>query len=481
MNHFENINFKYTDAEEEKLYAPELINQAYVDINGILNVIKSPEKYLVIGPKGSGKSALSSKLQLMEKNEWDLFVDNDELEQFEFTLLNKCGAQKGASIGGALTVWQLILSLRFLPLFLKDEKFRASNPNIIEFHDNLIKYGLQDSDSIISIVQYTSRRGIFGKLKSAISEVQGEKTEEENYKIKDPAAIFSAIKEVLQSMIVADSHYFLVLDGLDHILRKGKNNAPYIADLINAVRQLNIFFSECGVKAKVIILIRNEVIQIVPDPNLTKRINDNGVQLKWYDNTRSPFETSLLKIIENRAALAGHNQTIKELWKMWFPARINNSDSFDFVMVNTRYLPRDLISFFREVQGLGKKPPFDRIDVLSALNNYSDWLLQELSDALVGLIDEDLRTELPDIITSLGRNFSLNQFKAKLKEYGVSTNTTAEQLARELFNASWVGNVWKTDMGSPRYSWKHRKLNAKLNLKHELIVHSGLWKSLNLI
>lgn len=30
---FENIDFKYTHAEEEKLYAPELIKDAYVDIN----------------------------------------------------------------------------------------------------------------------------------------------------------------------------------------------------------------------------------------------------------------------------------------------------------------------------------------------------------------------------------------------------------------------------------------------------------------
>ena len=481
MYEFSKINFKYTDAEEEKLYAPELIDQAYVDINGILNEIKNPEKFLVIGPKGSGKTALSSKLQLMEKNEWNLFVDNDELEQFEFSLLNKCGAQKGTSIGGALTVWQLILSIRFFSLLLKDEAFRGDNKEIEEFQNKLKKYGLSDSDSIISIVQYTSRRGIFGKLKSVISEVRGEKSEEENYKLKDPAAIFSAIKEVLKGMKVADSHYYLLLDGLDHILRKGRNNAPYIADLINAVRQLNIFFSQCGIKAKVIILIRNEVIQIIPDPNLTKRINDNGAQLKWYDNTRAPFETSLLKIIENRAVLVGYNKNIKTLWNELFPARINYSSSFDFVMVNTRYLPRDLISFFREVQALGKKPPFDRIDVLSALNNYSDWFLQELSDALVGLVDEKLRTELPDIITGLGRNFSLDQFKSKLKEYGVSSNSKIEQVARELFNASWIGNVWKTEKGSRRYNWKHRKLNAKLNLKHEIIVHSGLYKTLNLI
>jgi Cdc6-like AAA superfamily ATPase len=481
MNRFEKINFKYTDAEEEKLYAPELIDQAYVDINCILEEIEKPENFLVIGQKGSGKTALSSKLQLMEKSQWNLFVETDELEQFEYSLLNKCGAQKGTSIGGALTVWQLILSIRLLSLFLKDEKFNENNPDIKNLHNNLVQYGLADSSSIISIVQYTSRRGIFGKIKSAISEVKGEKTEEENYKLKDPAAIFAAIKEVLKNMTVAESRYFLVLDGLDHILRKGRNNAPYIADLINAVRQLNIFFRKCGIIAKVIILIRNEVLQIVPDPNLTKRINDNGVHLKWYDNTRSPFETSLLSIVEKRANLVGIDKNIKTLWYEWFPTSINTSNSFDFVILNTRYLPRDLISFFREVQKLGKKPKFNRIDVLSALNNYSDWFQQELSDALVGLIDENLRVELPDIMSTLGREFSLSQFKTKLKEHGVSSSSEAERIARELFNASWIGNVWKTEQGTPRYSWKHRKLNAKLNLKHQIIVHHGLWKSLNLI
>ena len=67
--------------------------------------------------------------------------------------------------------------------------------------------------------------------------------------------------------------------------------------------------------------------------------------------------------------------------------------------------------------------------MLSALNNYSDWFLQELSDALVGLIEEKLRVELPDIITGLGRSFSLDQFKLKLKEQGVTSNSESEQIA----------------------------------------------------
>jgi Cdc6-like AAA superfamily ATPase len=313
---FEKINFKYTDAEEETLYAPELIEDAYVDINNIIEQIQQPENYLVIGPKGAGKTALSSKLLLMAKPKRDLFVDTDELEQFEFNLLAKTGGEKGTSIGGALTVWQMILAIRLMPLFLEDDVLKEQNKKLVELNNGLIKYGLTGSDSIINIVQYTSRRGIFGKLKSIISEVQGEKVDEEKYNLKDPAAILEAIKQVLSTIKPTESQFFLVLDGLDHPLRKGRSNVAYIADLINAVRLLNMFFCEVKLKAKIVILIREEILQIVPDPNLNKRINDNGIELKWYDNTRDPLETSLLKIIEKRARLAGYNLTIKELWKL---------------------------------------------------------------------------------------------------------------------------------------------------------------------
>jgi hypothetical protein len=480
MPSFSDINFKYTDAEEERLYSPELLEKAYVDIDGILEKIAEPDKFIVIGPKGAGKTALSSKLSLM--HQWDMFVDGDILEQFEFQLLKKTGGEKDQSIGGALTAWQLILFLRLIPLFLKDTKFAEQNPHIVELRNSLDKYGLTKSDSLIHIVQYTSRRGIFGKIKSAISEVSGEQVEEDNFKIKDPASLLEALKSEFDKIAPAESKYYLVIDGLDYVLRDGRNNSPFIADLINAVRQLNIYFHQRGINAKTIILIRNEVLQLVPDPNLTKRMNDNGVQLKWYDNVRSPFDTSLLEIISKRASVAGFEGSAKKLWGDWFPPSINKSSSLDFVLVNTRFLPRDLVSFFRELQKLGKKPPFDKIDVLSALNNYSDWFLQELSDALVGLMDENLRTVMSDMITELGREFTLDQFQEKLIEYGFSKERfPAEQIARDLFNASWIGNEWDTDKGTPRYSWKHRKINAKLNVKHKIVVHSGLWKTLNLI
>lgn len=150
-----------------------------------------------------------------------MFVDSDILEQFEYQLLKKTGGEKGTSIGGALTAWQLILFLRLIPLFLKDEDFKDRNHQVVEFSETLKKYGLSESNSLISIVQYTSRRGVFSKLKSAIAEVSGEQIEEDNYKIKDPAALLSSLKYVFKKIKPAESKYYLVIDGLDCILREG--------------------------------------------------------------------------------------------------------------------------------------------------------------------------------------------------------------------------------------------------------------------
>ena len=475
------INFKYTDALEEKQYAPELIDQAYVDIDNILNEISLPQKYLVVGPKGAGKSALSSKLQREAIGVWNKFVDTDELEQFEFKLLEKTGGEKSTSIGGAVTVWQLLLFIRIISLLLKDELFKANNTNIELFCNQLKAYGLSPSESIVALVQQTSRKGAFVSFKAVYSEFRGDKSSESGSKIKDPAAILDAIKDVFSTATPSESSYTLILDGLDHPIKSGRNNASYLGDLINAVRALNAYFAERKIRAKIIILIRDEVLAAIPDPNLTKRVTDNGVVLKWYDNTRSPFETPLLKIIENRARLVEIQGNIQELWLEWFPSIIDHRESIAFVLDNTRHLPRDIISFFRSVQKLGRTPPYSRNDVLAALGNYSEWFLSELSDALVGFVSEEVRSELPAMLTELGRRFTFISLEKKLTERKLHDKQSTEQLAKDLFNAYWIGNVWHTKEGTDRFSWKYRKRSAAFNRTHDIVIHSGLWKALNLV
>lgn len=473
---FSGINFEYTDAQEERIHAPELIDSAYVDINSITEEILKPNKYLVYGPKGSGKSALASKLKTMSN--WNFFCEVDDLEEFEFNLLKKTSGISGEKIGGGVTVWKLLLYIRVVSLYRHNEFLNDAGSSAVALFEDLRKYGFLSSTSLISVVQETSRKGLYSKFSSTIASIQGKLERSEDSKVKDPAELVEAIELALREMPPSESAHFLVLDGLDYLLRNGRSFAGYLADLVAAIRQVNNFFSESGANSKVIVLFRDEVLDLVPDPNLAKRANDNGIALDWYDKEGKPFDSYLLKVIENRAHLAGFNKDIRYLWKDWFPAHIAGKDSILFVLDSTRYLPRDLISFFRSMQSLKKEPPFTDQDVFSALNSYSEWFVSELSDALVGLIDENVRGNIEGILSEIGPRFSTDSFKESLDEYGLN-DEHAEKILAILFNTSWIGNVWEK-FDSPRYAWKHRRKQAVFSPRKTSVVHNGLLKALNL-
>ncbi|WP_323894829.1 P-loop ATPase, Sll1717 family [Aeromonas veronii] len=475
---FSDINFEYTDAQEERIYAPELVDSAYVDINSITKEIFKPNKYLVYGPKGAGKSALASKLKAISDSKWDFFCEVDDLEEFEFNLLKKTSGISGEKIGGSVTVWKLLLYIRIVSLYQGNSFLNDSGSSAEAFFDDLKKYGLLGSKSLIQVVQETSRKGLYSKFASLIASVQGKYEKSADLKVKDPAELVESIELALSELPKIDTSHFLVLDGLDYLLRNSRNNAGYLADLVAATRQVNNFFSEKENNSKVIILFRDEVLDLVPDPNLTKRANDNGISLDWYDKEGKPFDSYLLQVIENRAHLAGFNKDIRYLWKEWFPDKIAGKDSILFVLDSTRYLPRDLISFFRSMQSLKKEPPFIDQDIFSALNSYSEWFASELSDALVGLVDENVRCNIEGILSEIGPRFETDNFKVSLDEYGLDEEH-AEKILSVLFNTSWIGNVWQK-FDSPRYAWKHRRKKAVFSPRKTAVVHNGLLKSLNL-
>lgn len=475
---FSEINFEYTDAQEERIHAPELIDTAYVDINSITKEIFKPNKYLVYGPKGAGKSALASKLKAMSESQWDFFCDVDDLEEFEFNLLKKTAGTSREKIGGSVTVWKLLLYIRIVSLYQDNGFLNYSGSSAVALFDDLKKYGLLGSKSLIQVVQETSRKGLYSKFSSTLASIQGKYDKSSDSKVKDPAELVESIELALSELPRMESSHFLILDGLDYLLRNGRNYASYLADLVAAIRQVNNFFSEKGNNSKVIILFRDEVLDLVPDPNLTKRANDNGIALDWYDKEGRPFDSYLLQIIESRAHLSGFNKDIKYLWKEWFPEKIAGKDSILFVLDSTRYLPRDLISFFRAMQSIKKDPPFTDQDVFSALNSYSEWFASELSDALVGLIEENVRSNVEAILSEIGPRFETSDFKESLEEYGLDEEH-AERILGIMFSTSWIGNVWEK-FDSPRYAWKHRRKKAVFSPRKTSVVHNGLLKALNL-
>ena len=68
------INFGYADSEKELRETPELFDKAFVDPCNYLDELLYGIKFLVLGRKGSGKTAYGAKIRRLATLEPDLVV-----------------------------------------------------------------------------------------------------------------------------------------------------------------------------------------------------------------------------------------------------------------------------------------------------------------------------------------------------------------------------------------------------------------------
>jgi hypothetical protein len=322
---------------------------------------------------------------------------------------------------------------------IEDEGLCQNNSSLVHIKEELNKLGLLPTPNLSKLASSTLGGGAEFGL-SLLADVKAKIGSDKSYSIKSPAQIADGLFTLFKELRVADGQYLLFIDGLDHVLRDSKDTLAAIGDLINAVRIINEMFLTTAINAKIVLLLRSELVHAIPNPDLTKRLADNGLFMEWHQNIKEPFESDLLRVIERRAWLVGFTGTIENLWLKWLPREIYQRPSEKYVISRTRFLPRDVNRFFYYLQQIGW-PRFSADNVLAAELNYSQWFFGELTDSLVGLVDERVRTSLSSILVQLGSYFKVQDLQACLEQRGLDALISAEELAQLMFETHWIGNI----------------------------------------
>ena len=108
------ISFGYASAEKESTRAPDLLVRGYFDLHEVCADALDGDHFLVLGYKGSGKSAIGERLRLLHVNDSQKFIQVLNLEDFPYATFSKLVGGPEAPQARYPTAWSWILLIYVL-------------------------------------------------------------------------------------------------------------------------------------------------------------------------------------------------------------------------------------------------------------------------------------------------------------------------------------------------------------------------------
>ncbi|MEE3499883.1 P-loop ATPase, Sll1717 family [Acidiphilium acidophilum] len=480
MSDFRDIAFGFSSAEAERTRDPGLLLEGYVDFKAVTEEALTGDRYLMLGYKGAGKSSIAERIELKLGNSFSNFVKLVSLADFPFTPFSKMirgGAEPETKYPSA---WSWILLIYILESFAKDEGIR--HPDQVVFQDAIKSFrnmGLSPAAEPGSIVRTTAKTNFKLSLPGKLAQLAWSGSESR------PAAQIPDYVESLKHLIHetrSENRHYLIIDGLDDILTSREIQYKSLSALIFEVARLNRDFLTHNVPAKIILLCRTDLFEIIPGTNKNKVRQDNAVELDWYHDPRSPENSLLLQIAQTRATRSLGSGV--QLFEDFFPQSIDGVDVRRTLLDMTRHTPRDFLRLLAHVQEFASAGSLDVSAVMSGMREYSiKYFLPEIQDELSGYATPE---EITHIIDALGRlrkrEFKLSELVAasKLLTKPLSAERIFEVM-RNLFQCSAIGNIQHRPTGTTFYTFKFRNRHSSFIENETIVLHRGLWKALNLV
>jgi hypothetical protein len=476
---FLDIEFGSSDADNEKIDTPNLLIEGYLDSNRYMDKILNDRYFLVLGPKGSGKSAIGAKIQLLSKSKNDLFSRRYSLKEFEYNEFDTLYSSREASEVRYPNYWEFLLLLSILNSISNDKEAKITLPKtdlkkVVEFYRKL---KLLDDVDIGDLVKSVIKAEVQLTIPGADLKVKGES----NRQMPNREELYLGLKRACYSLETPNQHV-IVIDDLDYVLTDRKRQYESLMALIIAANKINNEFREKHVKIKVVVLCRTDVFDKLSGTNKTKIVTDSSICLDWYQNVSDIMDTNIVKIINLRAKTSLKRDV--NVFTEFFPENFTISSSSDNVNLNnlltwTRHTPRDAIQLMNNIKSYVNGEKVTRNDIKNGLRNYSlSHFHGEIEDELKGFLTSEEIALVFQLLSSMGyRNFRYSDFTKKIEQNTRYKKLDPFKLCNRLYECSAIGNY---DERNGYSTWKYRNRYNSFDPDKIINVHIALAKSINI-
>jgi len=468
---FKDINFGKTAAEKEAKY----LGKVFLDIDNCTNQLIDGDKFFIIGPKGSGKSAIGIMLEQMSKQDEKLFVKRHYLRSFPYNQFSELLPKSESPESRYPLNWEFLLLMELIDSFRKDPTCESIGEYDFNKVIHLLKeIGILPNKDLTEIVNTTVKKQYAVDAKF----LQIGRSTETNIKHLNRQALFEIVKTVCYS-INTNSKHRIIIDGLDDVLSKRKQKEyESLSALIVAADRVNQQFSDNGIDARIIVLCRTDLLNKLLDPNKTKIVEDSGILLEWYEGERDVHASNLVQLINKRASTSLDQEI--DVFTECLPEMLTREKSIERGLFEfTRHRPRDIIQLFNKIQNATKGDSPILQEVWDGIHKYSSqWFINEIRDELVGFLSQEEIESTIHLLMAMGKTpFHMNDVETKIKTEQRFSELSLGKIFEALYECNAIGNF---NRKSGRLNWKYRSTYSKFDPNYHIAVHNGLIYALNI-
>jgi hypothetical protein len=484
---FADLYFGKSDSKNELTGQRDEFIRSFVDLKNITQQVIEGERTLVLGPKGTGKSALAWFLDASKlgSNYMTKVLDASLLPLADIPRLDT-GQPAGAD--RTVSAWKFILLCNYLALLLSDESndlpARVEVDRVVRL---LRRYGFTGDTAGRAIINATTTTVEIPLPKLGTI-----------YRRESKAAlnIFNLLPYMEEWAAGARSanRHVLILDGLDSIFLNDPKYDESLASLVQAAYSINQHLGSVGATGSIVLLLRHDVFNrvslILPDSQ--KMRDDYSVELDWRVLSGAAGSNApLIQLVNQKAGQAAGVGSIDVL--SYFPQYIaiggaNGAaprfvERLQYLLNLTRHTPRDLLRLMDEIKKVEGSGVFPKSGSILRDDVIREGVIQYSSRYFTGAIRNEFAgyehgpEEATRALTALQsmprQSFDRKAFVDHLAQTGNTERAVVDRLLTLLFYAGAVGNV-VTVKGGAYLQFYHRRDDAQIYLNGNFMIHNAL-------
>jgi hypothetical protein len=337
--------------------------------------VRDGRKTIILGNRGSGKSALLRKLAEEERKRGSIVISLAP-EEYSYELLSvtmKKEAQGSWAKQGAYSAaWKYLIYILVMKEITKAGRNfkKGAEASIYSYlRDN---HSGTDSNPVGMMISYLKRmEGLkIGQYEAAIRARELKRL----YSLEEIDPLISKIDEV-----AGNRRIFVFVDELDKGWDSSEDAMSFVAGLFHAALTIN----ERLKNVRVLVSLRRELYDNIPALyEDAQKVRDIIETIQW-------DETSLLELIGKR--IVRRRPDLRELpfesiWNSMFAETLEyrQTKSFNYIVDRTLYRPREIIQFCNEIAEMTRRQlipntePFNYKQVAEAEYSYSEDRLKDI-------------------------------------------------------------------------------------------------------